>query len=529
MKTKHQRIYSTLITVILVFFYGNAQGYKNPVISGFHPDPSICKVGDDFYLVNSSFEYFPGVPIFHSKDLINWEQIGYCLTRPSQVSLKNSGPSGGIYAPTIRYNNGIFYMITTNVSGNGNFIVTSKDPAGEWSDPIWIEQPGIDPSLYFEGDKCYLTSNPDNCIYLCEINPLTGEQLSPSKAIWSGTGGRYPEGPHIYKKDGWYYLLISEGGTEYGHKVTIARSKKIDGPYESNPANPILTHINKETQMSPIQGTGHADLVEANDGSWWMVFLAFRPQSGLHHVLGRETFLAPVSWNKNAWPVVNGNGTVSIEMNVKTLPQQPLKKQTFSTDFNENSLGFEWNYLRNPFLENYELNSEKGYLRLFATPISLDMNDSPTFLGRRQEHINFKAITKLNLENAKNNDEAGITVYMNNTAHYDLFLRQKDTNKQVLVLRYRLGELNYEINEVLIPKGNVELQVKGNNHFYEFSYAINGEKFLPLNKMNTRYLSTETNGGFTGVYLGLFAISKDASSKAYADFSFFKYIPNFNE
>ena len=154
-------------------------------------------------------------------------------------------------------------MITTNVTDKGNFLVHTKDPSGEWSDPVWIKQGGIDPSIYFEGGKCYLVSNPDNTIMLCEINPMTGEQLSSSKAIWRGTGGRYPEGPHLYKKDGWYYLLISEGGTEYGHKVTIARSRNMEGPYDSNPANPILTHINMEAQLNPIQGTGHADLVEA--------------------------------------------------------------------------------------------------------------------------------------------------------------------------------------------------------------------------------------------------------------------------
>ena len=190
------------------------QGYKNPVIPGFHPDPSICRVGEDFYLVTSSFQYFPGVPVFHSKDLINWEQIGHCLTRPEQVNLNGASVWGGIFAPTIRYHEGVFYMITTNVTDKGNFLVHTTDPAGEWSDPIPIKQGGIDPSLYFEDGKCYLVSNPDNYITLCQINPKTGEQLTESKRIRIGTGGRFPEGPHIYKKDNWYYLLISEGGTE---------------------------------------------------------------------------------------------------------------------------------------------------------------------------------------------------------------------------------------------------------------------------------------------------------------------------
>ena len=220
----------------------SAQGYSNPVIPGFHPDPSVCKAGDDYYLVNSSFQYFPGVPLFHSKDLVHWEQIGNCLTRPSQLDLTNANSGSGIFAPTIRYNDGVFYMITTNVSGKGNFLVHTTDPRSEWSEPVWLEQGGIDPSLYFEDGKCFMVSNPDGYINLCEIDSMTGKQLSSSKRIWNGTGGRYAEGPHIYKKDGWYYLLISEGGTELGHKVTIARSRYIDGPYQGNPANPILTH-----------------------------------------------------------------------------------------------------------------------------------------------------------------------------------------------------------------------------------------------------------------------------------------------
>ncbi len=511
--------------IICLHFIGFGQGYKNPVIPGFHPDPSICKVGDSFYLVTSSFEYFPGVPIFRSQDLVNWVQVGHCLTRPSQLKLEKCGVSGGIYAPTIRYHEGDFYMITTNISGNGNFIVHTKDPTGKWSDPVWLQQQGIDPSLYFEGDKCYLTTNPENCIYLSEINPVTGEQLSASKAIWTGTGGRYPEAPHIYKKDGWYYLMISEGGTEYGHKVTIARSKHIDGPYESNPANPILTHMNVNAQSNPIQGTGHADLVQANDSSWWMVCLAFRPQSGLHHMLGRETFLAPVRWDKNAWPVINGNGTIALNMDVPTLPLHPFPQVSYSTDFNEDKLGFEWNYLRNPRKENYSLSAKNGYLRLKATPISLDDIDSPTFVGRRQEHLSFTATAVMDIFDAHEGDGSGITVFMNNKSHYDLFVKQATGGKRVLVLRYNLGSMSHTACEVAIPKGSVYLQVQGDKDYYSFAYSTDGKNFKILDKMDGCYISSETTGGFTGIYLGMFATSATKSSKAYADFDKFVYTP----
>ncbi len=513
---------SLCVTMGMNCFSHAQQGYQNPVIPGFHPDPSVCRVGEDYYLVNSSFCYFPGVPLFHSKDLIHWEQIGNCLNRPSQVKLTNAGTWGGIYAPTIRHHEGVFYMITTNVSDKGNFLVYTTDPRGEWSEPVWIKQGGIDPSLYFEDGKCYLVSNPDVGIYLCEINPMTGEQLTASRRIWNGTGGRHPEGPHIYKKDGWYYLLISEGGTEYGHKVTIARSHDIDGPYESNPANPILTHINKNAQNSPIQGTGHADLVEAANGSWWVVCLAFRPQTGSHHLLGRETFLAPVRWDKDAWPVVNGDGTMAIQMDVPTLPQYPVSPKPVRTTFANGKLGPEWIYLRNPKTENYSC-SPQGMLRLKMTPVSLNSMDSPTFVGRRQQHIDFTASTSVELQKVRPQDEAGLTVFMENHSHYDLSVRQDADKKQSVILRYRLGELTHVEKEISIPEGKVQLRVKGNNDIYSFEYATDGTNFRELGRMNTRYISTETAGGFTGIILGMYAVSGSASSKGYAEFGYFEY------
>lgn len=498
------------------------QGYKNPIIPGFYPDPSVCRVGEDYYLVNSTFEYFPGVPVFHSKDLVNWEQIGYCLTRESQLNLKSCAPSGGIYAPTIRYHEGTFYMITTNVCDKQNFIVYTEDPAGEWSEPVWLKQGGIDPSLYFEDGKCYMVSIP-NMINLCEINPKTGEQLTESKIIWGGTGGRYAEAPHIYKKDGWYYLLIAEGGTEYGHKVTIARSRKIDGPYESNPANPILTHINENAQYNPLQGVGHSDFVQAHDGSWWILFHGFRPQSGLHHLLGRETLLAPVRWDNNAWPVINGNGTVYLDMNIKTLPLKPNQPAPTRTQFNTPKLGFEWNYLYNPIAANYSLKERPNHLRLKTSTVQLDQRGAtPTFVGRRQQHINCTVTTPIELNNASLNDEGGITVYMTNQHHYDLFVRQGDKGKQVITLRYSLGSMQHIEKEVELTKGKFYLRVEGSNNYYSFSYSTDNNTFHKLGQMDVRYLSSETVGGFTGIYFALYAASQK-HSKGVADFEWFDY------
>lgn len=495
------------------------KGYKNPIIPGFHPDPSICRVNDDYYLVNSTFCYFPGVPIYHSKDLVNWEQIGNCLTRSSQVDLSKTSAWEGIYAPTIRYNEGIFYMITTNVSSKGNFIVHTNNPSGEWSDPVYIQQEGIDPSLFFENGKCYLTTSINKAIYISELNPKTGELISKKRCLWGGTGGRYPEGPHIYKKDSLYYLLISEGGTEYGHNVTIARSSNIYGPYESNPSNPILTHRNKYTQRSPIQGTGHADLVKAHDGSWWMVFLAFRPQIDSHHLLGRETFLAPVRWDTNAWPVVNGNGTVSIDMNVPTLPLQQVEKKPSRQTFGKQSLGPEWLYLRNPIISNYEITSNS--LRLKLSDTSLDELDSPTFVGRRLQHINFQATTSLELSKSNKGDEAGLTVYMDYHSHYDIVIKETSNDKYSIQLRYRLGNLYHIEKEVPISEKYVHLRVSGDKKEYTFSYSLDGKAFTKLGSMDVRYLSSETAGGFTGIVLGLFGVSYNKN--AYADFRYFEY------
>jgi len=498
--------------------------YQNPVIPGYHPDPSVCRVGDDYYLVNSSFEYFSGVPLFHSKDLVNWKQIGHCLTRESQIPLQDIPASMGIFAPTIRYHEGTFYMITTNVTKGGNFYVYTNDPYGEWSEPIYVRQGGIDPSLYFEDGKCYLVSNPENQIMLSEIDITTGELLTEPRSIWGGTGGRYPEGPHLYKKDNWYYLLISEGGTEYGHKVTIARSRSIYGPYESNPANPILTHIDANAQTNPIQGTGHADFIQVHDGSWWVVFLAFRPQSGTHHLLGRETFLAPVEWKEGEWPVINGGEPIQLEMQAKTLPLQPFQTPESRTWFNDKERNVEWNYLRNPHLSNYHW-PENGALRLKATPVQLDDLASPTFIGRRQQHINFQATTAIRLKKGKEQDEAGLTVYMRDHYHYDILIKQVENGKQTLNLRYHIGNLIHTEKEIPVQAEQLYVRVTGENDWYRFSYSEDGVTYQEIGKMDTRLLSTETAGGFTGIMLGLYATSASPDSQAEAEIEWFDYQP----
>ena len=492
---------------------------RNPVIPGYHPDPSVCRVGDDFYLVNSSFQYFPGVPIYHSRDLVNWELIGNVLDRESQLPLKDATSWLGIYAPTIRYHEGTYYMITTNVGNRGNFMVTATDPRGPWSEPIWLEQQGIDPSLWFEDGRCYMMSNPDNTILLCEIDPKTGRQLTPSKPLWQGTGGRWPEGPHIYKKDGWYYLLISEGGTELAHKLTIARSRHIYGPYKANPANPILTNCSRDGQGKQIQGTGHGDLIQATDGSWWIVFLAYRNFGGSYHPLGRETCLAPVKWEKGQWPVVNGGQPIDTLMQVATLPQVPVQPKASYYDFSM-PFGPEWIYIQNPVAENYL--KVNGRLRLKGGRSSLTANERPTFIGRRQESAAMLVETHLNFSESAIGDEAGLTVYQINDGHTD-FCLQGMKGKMVVAVKTQLKTVAATLFSEEIDGFEASLRVTSDGEMYRFEYSLDGQHYKPCYEMACSLMSTEVVGGFTGVVLGMYCSQKGSDGATFADFDYFKY------
>jgi xylan 1,4-beta-xylosidase len=524
----------------------------NPIIPGFHPDPSVCRVGDDYYLVNSSFEYVPGVPIFQSRDLVHWRQIGYCLTRPNQLPLPLNVPSLGIYAPTIRSHNGTFYMITTNVdlmysSGGqkGNFYVSTDDPAGEWSEPIWVDQSGIDPSLFFDDDgRVYLTSfyapstastdpnttNPDWGIQQSEIDIATGRRLSEPRVIWSGTGGSNPEGPHLYKINGRYYLMIAEGGTEYGHMETIARSEGPWGPWEACPHNPILSH---RSFYSPIQATGHADLVEAQDGSWWLVCLGVRPQpfSKLHH-LGRETFLAPVTWDDDGWPHVGDNGRIALSMEGPNVPEVTWPAPASRDNFDGPTLGLDWNFLRWPRAEDWSLAARPGFLRLLGNATRLDDGSGVAFVGRRQEHVQCEVATLLDFTPEADEQEAGLTIWMNQSHHYDIAVTQLQGKRHIIVRR-RIGTLSAIVASEPLLDGPVTLQVRAAQQAgafslavsltYTFSYALAQDQPRELASGEARYLATEVAGGFTGVYFALYATANGAKATAPADFDWFEY------
>ena len=479
--------------------------YENPIIPGFNPDPSICRVGQDYYLVTSSFEFFPGVPLWHSRDLVNWQQLGHILTRESQLPLKNCRISGGIYAPTLRYHNGRFYMITTNTNTGGNFLVWTEDILGPWSDPIWIDHDGIDPSLFWDDDgKVYYTgtwidgADPQG-IGQFEIDIETGKKLSETRIIWYGTGGRCPEAPHMYKINGWYYLMIAEGGTEYGHMVTMARSRNVWGPFESCPRNPILSH--RDDICSPFQAVGHADITTDTGGNWWMVFHAIRPTNGQLHHIGRETMLAPFVWDAEGWPLVNGGKSVPAAMTGPGTGTQ-VREKTWRDAFDHPTFDPHWTWLRNPNMENYTL-SQQG-LTLRGSERTLDDIDTSTFLGIRQEQLNIRYEAQVQLSGESGC--AGITIFHTAEHHYDLCAAKQGCDTLVW-LRKRVADILAESPRILLKNGDkLILRIDADKNLYTFFAGAEEENLVAIGTGRTQLLSTEAMPGtFTGCFAGLFA------------------------
>lgn len=496
--------------------------YTNPIVTGCNPDPSVCRVGNDYYLVNSTFEYFPGLPIYHSTDLIHWEQIGHVLTRESQMTLPVGAPNRyGLFAPTLRYHNGKFYCVVTNVNvdeTSKNFYVTTDDIYGEWSEPITLDFDGIDPSFFFDEDgKCYYTGTDGGGVFICEVDIETGKRVGEKTHSWNGTGGNNPEGPHLYKINGWYYLMIAEGGTELCHMVTIARSKNVYGPYEECPWNPILT--NSRTLL-PLKAIGHADLVQDINGKWWAVCLGNRPTGyPFHHVMGRETMLVPVTW-KEDWPVMGVNGRVFDEMEVECFAGEPtpntgryIPGSNFEDDFSGDKLHLSWSYIYKPDETMISL-TDKG-LRLHGAAASVCEDTYKTILVRRQEHFDFEAVMNLSFAPAEG-EEAGLSIYMNNQHHYDIALTKLD-GEQCLIIRRQIGKLKAMEAKVPYDEKEVVLKLNGSKEEYALSYSKDGNEFTILGSGESQYLSTEVGGCFTGNMIALYASGngKEAENDAY--------------
>lgn len=519
--------------------------FSNPIIPGFAPDPSIERVGDDFYLVNSTFEYFPGIPVYHSRDLVDWRLIGHAIHDPRQADLARIKSSDGIHASTIRYHDGLFYVITTNnVDGNMvNFIVTAADPAGPWSMPYVLDDaPGIDPSLFFDDDgRAWYTGNripPDPEfpgqaeIWLQELDleamQLTGER----HYLWRGCcQGVWAEGPHIYKRGGYYYLMISEGGTSFEHAMSIAISKDITGPYENNPRNPVLTHRHLSYDY-PISGVGHADLVELEDGRWYAVALGWRLVDGRDGILGRETFLVPVSWETepHAWkeepltfPVFSP-ATGKIELQYPT-PFGNVAQQAnyaFRDDFDNPALDAQWNFRRAP--EATFLGIDGGRMRLDLQPGSIRERAQYSFIGIRQRHFEFAAQTRLTLDAVHAAAEAGLALVQNDRSALLVTLNGAGV---LQLTHHRDGDV--ERLAATAWNGNaVHFRVTGDYLDLGFYYSADGVNWQTLiDGVDGSVLSPANIGGFnyTGVNVGLYGSGNGRKDSGTAAFEYFEYRP----
>jgi len=534
----------TTFIYILLTWELTAQYVTNPILAGYYPDPSICKAGEDYYIINSSFAYFPGIPVFHSRDLLNWKQIGYAMDRPEQLDLDGAGVSRGLFAPAITYHNGLFYIICTEVSKLGNFVITAKDPAGPWSNPVKLPRlNGIDPSIFFDDNgKSYIVYNsipPDNkslydghrTIRLLEFDAATLQVTGEEKIVVNGGTdiSKKPvwiEGPHLYKRNGWYYLMCAEGGTGYNHSEVVFRSKSVDGPFVPYENNPILTQRHLDPgRKNPVTTTGHADIVEDKAGNWWGVFLGCRPYEGDYYNTGRETFLAPVKW-ENDWPVFDLGGA---EVKYRYPIGEKIDKKNepfngnylFRDDFAKDRLNIRYNFLRTVRETWYDLSSKKGYLSLQLRPETCAGKGNPSFIGFHQPHLKGYAATALQFTPEAENEKAGLLVFQNERHYY--FLCQSLENGKTVIQLFKENELLVSRPLDVKTKAPVLLKISADNDKYSFYYATDKYKWQSLmENADGKYLSTKGAGGFVGCLYALYATSENKTSAGKASYDWFE-------
>ena len=503
---------------------------NNPILPGCYPDPSICRVGNDYYLVNSSFAFYPGIPIWHSTNLTDWEQLGYVLNRPSQLALKEGlRISGGIYAPDIKYNphNKLFYLITTAVDGGGNFFVTTDDPKKcEWSNPVYLpEVGGIDPSFFFDKEgKAYIVNNdapagkPEysghRAIWIHEFDWKNGRTTGEQKMIVDGGVDKsqqpiWIEGPHLYHINGTYYLMAAEGGTSTHHSEVVFTSSSPFGPFQPCAINPILTQRDlPQGRPNPVTCTGHADLVETPEGNWYAVFLGVRPYRDGHDVMGRETFLLPVTWKDNQ-PIILPAGE-SIAYTNRPVAPTPL--------WTENGLAKEAFFIRTPQSTCYEIDKD-NHLTLVARSVRLNDRRQPSVIGRWVTNNDFHAETVVSFQPTSTEDFAGIILFQNDDFNIHFGKTQdKQGNFCLKLMAYHTGKLCAETTiplqksdtdkKIYLKVTGKEQQVATNSQVnYTFSYSLHPQKdWTPVSTpVSADLLSTKTAGGFTGTMVGIYA------------------------
>ncbi|MDQ8180051.1 glycoside hydrolase family 43 protein [Pelagicoccus sp. SDUM812005] len=506
--------------------------FQNPILAGFYPDPSSCRVGDDYYLVTSSFAFFPGLPIFHSSDLVNWQQIGHALDRPSQLTGTDGlTASQAIFAPTLRHHDGVFYLITTSVYGINNFYVTSTDPAGPWSDPIelpWID--GIDPSLFFDDDgRVWLTHNgppPGNqslyeghrAVWLWEIDLATNQPVGEGKIIINGGVDLsqkpvWIEAPHIFKKDGWYYLTCAEGGTSIQHSQVIFRTRSLDQEWIPWERNPILTQRDLPAERPhPIIAAGHADFLELPNGDWWATFLAIRPYEGGFYNTGREVYMLPIEWTEEGWPIILERGKeIPWQLDRPDLPltqtATPPTTGNFAwrDDFDDPELGYEWMYLRTP--QERWLNIEGGKLKITPRSVTLAELKNLSWISRRQQHSSYQAATQFAAPEA--GTSAGVAAFIREDYHYYCGIRKTEHGYEAFLEKAEDGPARVVASQTLsgLEAGqSVTLRIVGEKADISFFLETPDGRILTLARNEDATLLTTTRAwNFIGAMMGPYA------------------------
>lgn len=522
---------------------------QNPILPGFYPDPAICKVGSDYYLVNSTFVYFPGIPVMHSKDLKNWKQISSVIERPSQMDFMGERVSRGLFAPAISHHNGTFYVTCTDIDNGGNFVVTAKSASGPWSDPVYLKKVrGIDPSLFFENDRVFIIYNseaPDNKplydghrtvkIYELDINTL--QEIGSEKILVNGGVdlSKKPvwiEGPHIYKREGFYYLMAAEGGTSVNHSEVILRSENVRGPYVPWDKNPILTqrHLDPK-RKNPVTSVGHADLVDGPDGQTYAVFLGVRPYEGDFYNTGRETFIAPVKWI-DGWPVINPDFEevqYKYPVSWKEVKQEnvlPISGNFTSKVLFKDTLNTEFLFLRTHNPDWYSFKQNPGALTIKLRPETVMETGNPSFIGRRQQHLQSSASTELDFSTVKDNEKAGLIIFQGEKNFYYI-CKSSDGGKAVVQLfkGNASGKMDL-VKQAALPasKSKLFLKISAERDTYSFWYGQQNDKWTLLqDKLDAKFLSTAIAGGFVGSLFAMYATSGGVPSNNQVAYKWLEY------
>ncbi|MBM7553444.1 glycoside hydrolase family 43 protein [Thalassobacillus pellis] len=514
----------------------------NPILPGYHPDPSILRVGDDYYIATSTFEWFPGVQIHHSKDLQNWKLLTYPLTRTSQLDMIGNINSGGVWAPCLSYSDGVFYLIYTDVKSRSgafkdthNYLVTAENISGPWSEPVYLNSSGFDPSLYHEedGSKWLVNmiwdhrkgTNSFAGIALQQFSPEENKLVGPIKNIFKGTELGLTEAPHIYKRNGYYYLVTAEGGTGYEHAVTVARSTHLSGPYEVDPENPILT---SDKQESYLQKAGHGSIVETPDGEWYMAHLCGRPVKEGNCILGRETALQKCRWTDDGWLRIEGGPHPQTAIEVTFTNENNVKPETFRDDFSSDELSLHWNALRRPFTDDWlSLKERPGYLRLKGQE-SMNSLHRQSLLARRLETFQAEVETGIAFQPEHFQQMAGLIFYYDTDDYVYLRITHHEEKGLILgIIRSKHGVYDELLEEeISLPEQDYyHLKAVLDHERLSFYYSLDGEKWeLVKKEMDISHLSDDDADliRFTGTFIGLCAQDLSGQQKP-ADFDYFLY------